>query len=86
MLITKLIYNAISLYELIVFVSVILSWFRANPYQPIVRFIYSATNPVFRRVRQALPFVCAGGIDFSPVVVLCALELLRGLITRPLFL
>ena len=84
--ISRLLYNAISLYELIVFISVVMSWFLANPYQPIVRFIYSITNPVFHRVRRALPFVCAGGIDFSPLIVILALELLRGFLARPIFI
>ena len=47
---------------------VVISWVSADPHNPIVRFLYMATEPVLARVRRMLP-VYAGGFDLSPVVV-----------------
>ena len=63
-------------YFWIVVISAILSWIEPNPYNPIVRFIYSLTEPVFDFVREHLP-VIFGGIDLSPIVVIVAIEILQ---------
>src|SRR5262245_66690265 len=47
---------------------VVISWVNADPDNPIVRFLYVATEPVLARVRRMLP-VYAGGFDLSPIVV-----------------
>lgn len=70
----------IDLYSLILFASVILSWVRPDPDNAIVRVIHQLTEPVLSRVRQILP--SAGGFDFSPMVVLIGLQLLKSLLVR----
>ena len=67
----------LSAYFWIVIVSALLSWIKPDPYHPIVRFIRSATEPVFYRIRRAMPFVMVGGFDLSPVVVLLAIQFLQ---------
>ena len=47
----------------------VISWVSADPYNPIVRFLYEATEPVLSRIRGILP-ISVGGIDFSPVIVI----------------
>jgi len=61
-------------YFWVVIISAIMTWIEPNPYNPIVRFIYSITEPVFDWVRERLP-VIFGGIDFSPIVVILVIEL-----------
>jgi YggT family protein len=63
-------------YLWVVIISAVMSWIEPNPYNPIVRFVYSITEPVFDWVREHLP-VIFGGIDFSPVLVILAIELSR---------
>jgi YggT family protein len=63
-------------YFWIVIVGALISWVNPDPYNPIVRFLRSATEPVFYRVRRALPFLRTGGIDFSPVIVIAAIYFL----------
>jgi YggT family protein len=46
----------------------VLSWVNPDPYNPIVRFLYQATEPVLYRIRSSLPFQLTG-IDFSPIIV-----------------
>lgn len=67
---------ALDVYSLIILGRVLLSWFpNVDPNNPIVRFLYNATEPVLRPVRQALPQ--SGMIDFSPLVVLVGIYVLR---------
>ena len=70
----------IDLYSLVLFGSVIISWVRPNPDNPVVRIIHQLTEPVLSRVRQILP--AAGGFDFSAMVVLIGLQLLKSLLFR----
>lgn len=61
----------------------VISWVNPDPYNPIVRFLYSATEPVLRRVRRVIPTV-AGGIDFSPMILLLALFFLQEFLVQSL--
>jgi YggT family protein len=70
----------IDVYSLILFGSVILSWVQLPPDNPVVRVIHQLTEPVLSRVRKILP--SAAGFDFSPMVVLVGLQLLKGLLVR----
>jgi len=60
----------------IVIARAVLSWVSPDPYNPIVRFIHNVTEPVLYPIRKRLPLY-AGGIDFSPVVVILACYFLR---------
>ncbi|OIP48402.1 MAG: hypothetical protein COZ12_02275 [Deltaproteobacteria bacterium CG_4_10_14_3_um_filter_60_8] len=56
---------------------VIISWVNADPYNPVVRFLHAATEPVLARLRRLLPFLAIGGIDFSPMVLILAIMFLQ---------
>ena len=68
----------IDLYSLIVFGAVIISWIQLPPTNPVVRFLHTATEPVLAPIRRMLPDM--GGLDFSPLVLLIGLRILRGLL------
>ncbi|MGI6456769.1 MAG: YggT family protein [bacterium] len=72
--------NLISIYEFILFIRIIFSWINPDPRNPIVAFIAQITDPLLDAVRNAFPFLTAGGIDFSPIVLFFLLELTRGVI------
>ncbi len=72
----------LSLYMWIIIARAVLSWVNPDPYNPIVRFIHQATEPVLYQVRRYLPFF--GGIDFSPIVVLLLIVFLREAIVTSL--
>ena len=61
-----------------------LTWVRPDPYNPIVRTLRALTEPVFYRVRKWLPFTYSSGMDFSPVVVLLAIELFNRIVITSL--
>ena len=66
----------LGIYLWIVIIAAVLTWIEPNPYNPIVRFLYGVTEPVFDWVREHLP-VFFGGIDFSPLVVIIAIQFLQ---------
>ncbi|MCH7646137.1 MAG: YggT family protein [Nitrospinae bacterium] len=70
-------------YMWVVIGSVIISWVGADPYNPIVRFLHQATEPVFYRVRRYLP-MSGWGLDFSPIIVLLAIYFTRVFLIRSL--
>lgn len=61
----------------------IISWVNADPYNPIVRFLYEVTEPLLSRIRRAIPFF-GGGIDFSPMILILAIIFLRGFLVPTL--
>jgi YggT family protein len=63
---------------------VVISWVNADPDNPIVRFLYVATEPVLARVRRMLP-VYAGGFDLSPIVVWIAVIFLQRFLVQSLY-
>ncbi|OGP85935.1 MAG: hypothetical protein A2Z08_00575 [Deltaproteobacteria bacterium RBG_16_54_11] len=72
------------IYMWIVIIRALISWVSPNPYNPIVRFLYRATEPVLGRVRRWLP-IGGMGIDFSPLIVILVIYFLRIFLVRILF-
>lgn len=66
--ILELVINA---YIWIIIARAILSWVNPDPYNPIVRFLYRATEPLLRPIRHRLPM--AMGLDLSPIVLILVL-------------
>jgi len=62
----------------------IISLVNADYDNPIVRFVYAATEPVLERVRERMP-VFAGGWDLSPVIVWIAIIFLQRFLVRSLY-
>ena len=56
----------------------ILSFVRHDPYHPLLRFIYDVTEPVMAPFRRLVPI--AGGLDFSPLLAIMVIELVRRLV------
>jgi YggT family protein len=67
------------IYFYIIVARALVSWVNPDPYNPIVRFLYNATEPVLGRLRRLLPLEF-GGFDLSPIVLLLALEIVRRLL------
>lgn len=69
--------SALSIYFYIVIASAILSWVNPDPYNPIVRFLRNATEPVYAYIRRYLPFLNVGGLDLSPIVVILLIQFIQ---------
>ncbi len=69
----------LTLYFYVVIISALMTWIEPNPYNPIVRFIYSITEPIFDWFRNHMPVVF-GGIDFSPLIVIIVIQLVQQVV------
>jgi len=67
---------ALQLYMYIIIARALLSWVNPDPYNPIVRFLNSITEPVLYRVRKAIP-MHGIGLDLSPIIVIFAILFLQ---------
>ena len=70
-----LIAGLIDAYSVIVFVAVILSWLQLPPSSQVVRIVRMLTEPALAPIRKLVP--PAGRIDFSPLILLVLLQILR---------
>ena len=80
----RLLELVINAYIWIIIARAIISWVNPDPYNPIVRFLRSATEPVMYRVRRVLP-LAFGGVDFTPVVVLLLITFLQVFLVKTLY-
>ena len=79
----KVIDIGLIIYMWIIIIRALISWVNPDPYNPIVRFLYRATEPVLWRVRRMLP-IGGLGIDFSPIIVILVIIFLRSFIVKTL--
>jgi YggT family protein len=69
--------NAVLSFAMIlVIIRAILSWFSPDPYNPLVRALHSATDPLLRHASRWIPTV--GGIDWSPLILLFIILFLQN--------
>jgi YggT family protein len=73
----------LSLYMYIVIARALISWVNPDPYNPIVRFLNSVTEPVLHPIRRKLP-ARFGGMDFSPIVVILAIIFIQSFVVQSL--
>ena len=76
---------AFNIYIFVVVARALVSWVNPDPYNPIVRFLHNATDPVLYRLRRLLPFLQAGAFDFSPIVLLILLSVVQQIIVGFLY-
>ena len=80
--VAELISLALNVILVAIIIEVIVSWINPHGYNPALALVYSITEPVLRPARNLLPPM--GGFDFSPLVVLLAIQVLKMLIIPPL--
>jgi YggT family protein len=73
-----LLVQIVDLYSLVVLAAVVLSWIRVDPRHRLAMVVHALTDPVLTPIRRALPPM--GGLDFSPMVLLLLLQVLKGLL------
>ena len=78
----KVLNIGLSLYMWIVIARAVISWVNPDPYNPIVRFLISATEPVLYPIRRRLPSL--GGMDFSPILVILAIIFIQSFLVQSL--
>jgi YggT family protein len=68
------------LYTWIIIVAALISWVSPDPFNPVVRFLRQVTEPVLAPVRRRLPPWKTGGLDFSPLIVILAIQFVQQVI------
>ena len=70
----------VQLYFLLLLARALLSWIRPDPYNPIVRFIYQATEPLLAPFRRLIPPV--GMFDVSFIVAFIVFQLVSQVVLQ----
>ena len=63
---------------LAIFIRVIQSWVPMRLPWGLGEFVWNVTEPILSPIRRALPFM--GGMDFSPLIALLAIQAIRSLL------
>lgn len=84
-MIQTLLCRLLDAYLVLVFARIVLSWFpieSGSTFASIFGFLYAITEPVLGPLRRLIPPMGVGGMgfDFSPLIVILVLTLLRGVI------
>ena len=77
--------SLLELYFWIVLISALLSWVSPDPRNPIVRFLYSVTEPVLYWMRRRLPFLIVGNFDLSPLVLMLGIRFVQRVLVASLY-
>lgn len=83
MAIAQLVDFLLTAYMWIIIGRAVISWVSADPRNPIVRFLYEATEPLLSRIRRLLP-MSMGGIDFSPMILIMGIMFLQSFLVPTL--
>ncbi len=81
--VAKVLDIVLTLYMWIIIARAVISWVNPDPYNPIVRFLNSVTEPVLYPIRRRLP-ISLGGIDFSPILVILAIIFVQAFLVQSL--
>jgi YggT family protein len=68
--------------SLAILIRVLLSWVPMRLPWGLGEFVWGITEPILAPIRRALPFM--GGMDFSPVVALIAIQVFESILLRVL--
>jgi YggT family protein len=81
--VARIVDTLLEIYKWVVIIAALLSWVNPDPYNPIVRFLYSVTEPVFRPIRRLIGYRL-GPIDISPIIVILAIIFIQSFLVRTL--
>lgn len=73
----------LEVYKWVVIIAALISWVSPDPHNPIVRLLYSVTEPVFRPIRRLIGYRL-GPIDISPIIVILAIIFIQLFLVRTL--
>ena len=68
----------------LILIRALISWVNPDPYNPIVRFLYSTTEPVLKPIRRILPAALKFGLDVSPIIAFLAILFFKRFLIQTL--
>lgn len=75
---------ALTILYWLILIRALLSWVNPDPYNPIVQFLYKATEPILYPIRKILPADFRFGIDISPIIAFLVIIFLKSFLVRTL--
>lgn len=82
--IANILHLIITVYTWVVIAAALISWVRPDPNSPVVQLLYRLTEPAYSFIRRYIK-TNFSGIDFTPLIVLLALQFLDQFLIRLLF-
>jgi len=70
----------LGLYSWVIIAAALITWVSPDPRNPIVMFLRQVTDPVLGPVWRFLPPWKTGGLDFSPLIVILAIQFVERVI------
>lgn len=84
-ILARIINAAFEIFNILIIARVIISWVQPNPnderWIKLIRLVYDLTEPVLGPIRELIP-TGSIGIDFSPLVAIFALSIIRSFLIR----
>jgi YggT family protein len=77
----KIIDIGLTIYMWLIIGRALISWVNPDPYNPIVTFLYRATEPVLAPIRRWIP-LRGMGIDISPIIVILVIYFLQMFLVK----
>ena len=74
----------LSLYSWVIIAAALITWVSPGPRNPIVQFLRQVTEPVLAPVRRLLAPWKTGGLDFSPLIVIMAIQFVERVVLSSL--
>ncbi len=74
----------LTVYYWLIIIRALISWVNPDPYNPIVQFLNTMTEPVLYPLRRLLPFSLRFGLDVSPFIAVVVLIFLRSFLVKTL--
>ncbi len=72
----------LSVFLFFIVIRAVISWFSPDPYNPLVRFINSITEPMLKPIRKKIP--CTPCIDWAALIVIAIIIFLQSFLVSSL--
>lgn len=80
----KILDIGLNVFYWLIIIRALISWVNPDPLNPIVQFLYKATEPVLYPIRKLLPLDFRFGIDISPIIAFLIIVFLRSFLVKTL--
>ena len=78
----ELIFMLLDIYKWVIIAAALITWVSPDPRNPVVMLLRRVTEPVLAPDRRLLPPWRTGGLDFSPLIVIFAIQLVEWALPR----
>jgi len=75
---------ALTIANWLIIIRALISWVNPDPFNPIVRFLYNATEPLLAPFKKVFPIYTIG-VDISPIFALIFIWFMKLFLIRTLF-